>query len=160
VYTRVRRTGANRWLVSNEGRLTTFRIPVEMGFPDVAASTNVTGFNDHGGERYIHTNGAPAAEIVILPEPRRHLRLQSSESQITFGALAPDRCEFTTRGLRPGKVVLGGAAPASRWTLTAAPADAPKEAVVTTLEADAAGTISLTLPNSAVASLAPAAAAN
>ena len=67
----------------------------------LSCSVGVTGFNDQGSWRYIHTAGLPETEIVLADEPPQHLHLISSSAEITFSDIAPERAEFEARDLRP-----------------------------------------------------------
>jgi hypothetical protein len=50
-------TDGNNWIVRGLDYLKELRIPDEMGFPDLTSSTNVAGFNDYQGMRYVHVVG-------------------------------------------------------------------------------------------------------
>ncbi|NIP92473.1 MAG: polysaccharide deacetylase family protein, partial [Akkermansiaceae bacterium] len=157
VMTRIFRTGPKRWLVSNQGLLTTFRVPKSLGYPDLDASTNVTGFNDHGSERFIHTNGQPVAELVLSPEPPRHLFLRSSTAAVRISSLGRDHCSFKVTGYRPAALSFGGVPPGSKWTLTCSEFSKPQ--VHEPLQAGVRGELTFTLPCASEAYLAPATAA-
>lgn len=154
VQTRICRTGPNRWLVINDGKLTTLRIPKTLGFPDLDASTNVTGFSDHESERYIQTNGAPVVEIVLGSEAPDRLYLQSSEAALKFKTFARNHCEFAANAFQPADLVFGGLQPGANFTLTYT--EPGKPSVFEGLRADAEGLLTFTLPTSVEASLAPA----
>lgn len=57
------------YLIRNYGMDRTLRIPVSMGYPDMAASRNVAGFDDHGKARYIHLGPGGDARLVLSAHP-------------------------------------------------------------------------------------------
>jgi len=144
--TKIYRVSGAHWRIVNEGHLRTLRLPAKLGYPDIARSVGVTGFNDAGDWRYIHTSGLAETHLVLASEPQPHLRLVSSTAEINFTALAADSANFETRDLRPIRVVLGGA-----------PADHICSIVVNgnehRIRSDADGRLSIELPNSAVATV-------
>ena len=156
VNTKIFRTGPKRWLILNEGHLTTYRIPKTLGYPDLAASTHVTGFNDHEADRYIHTDGAPVVELVLSPVAPRRLFLKSSTAALRFSTLAPNHCSFRASAYQPAELVFGGVSPGARFTLSYSEHNKPE--VFQNLRADEQGQLTFTLPKSAEATLSPAAA--
>ena len=116
-HTEIYKIADRHWRIVNEGHLRTFRIPAELGFPDMVASVGLTGFKDEGAWRYIHTAGLPETHIVLRDRPQQHLHLTSSSAEIKFTAEAPDRVSFEATDLRPIQVVLGGAPPGEPCTV-------------------------------------------
>jgi len=53
------------WLVRNGGKLRELRIPLDMGYPDLSASSSVAGFNEHGNSRYLHLAAGGEARIQL-----------------------------------------------------------------------------------------------
>lgn len=53
------------WLIRNQGDLRQMRLPKSAGFPDIAGSENVTGFNTHGEDDYIHLGPGGEARIRL-----------------------------------------------------------------------------------------------
>ncbi len=53
------------WLVRNNGQLRQLRIPKKLGYPNLAGSDNVAGFNDHGDNRYLHMQSGGAARFQL-----------------------------------------------------------------------------------------------
>ncbi|MSM38414.1 MAG: hypothetical protein GJT30_02145 [Geobacter sp.] len=53
------------WLVRNSGALREFRIPSELGYPDLKQSRNVAGFADLNDSRYLHIGPGGEAHIVV-----------------------------------------------------------------------------------------------
>jgi len=43
-------------------------MPVTLGYPDIAGSVNVAGFNNHNGERYVHLGPGGEAELRLTRE--------------------------------------------------------------------------------------------
>lgn len=152
VHSVLHQTGPKRWLLTNHGSLSTFRIPQSLGYPDLAASTNILGYNDHLGERYIATNGQPFVELVLADTPQPHIFLQTSEAVITFSSLLPDRATFEISTLRPAPLSFGGLAPKSEWSVAFADENGQASSLITI--ADDQGRIRFTLPQSTKVSLA------
>lgn len=47
----------NRWEVRGLDNLKELRLPQDMGYPDLSNSSNISGFNDEQGMRYLHAVG-------------------------------------------------------------------------------------------------------
>ncbi len=60
----IARDGAG-WLIRNNGQLRQVRIPKKLGYPNLAESVNVAGFNDHGDSRYLHLTPGGAAQVNL-----------------------------------------------------------------------------------------------
>lgn len=56
------------WLIRNGGYLRTLRIDKELGYPDIARSKGIVGFNDHVDGRYIHLDGRGEYELYLRAE--------------------------------------------------------------------------------------------
>ncbi|MEZ5327120.1 MAG: hypothetical protein R3F19_18890 [Verrucomicrobiales bacterium] len=115
------KAGENRWMIVNQGKQTTFRLPKANGTPDMAASRGIIGFNVHDDWIYVHTGGWRCTELVMAktgePAPA-HLRLNDSMAAITFTELERESAEFVTSDLRENyEVNLAGAEPGSHWKL-------------------------------------------
>ena len=83
------------WLIRTAGDLRQFRIPRSAGFPDLAGSINVSGFSDHGDNRYIH----------LLPGNEARITLSAAMPAIPFLAQAGGRLDSMERsgqGLKLG----------------------------------------------------------
>lgn len=154
VMTRIYQTGPRRWYIANEGELPTLRVPVSLGYPDLDASTNILGFTDHEGERYIHTNGKPGVELVLSSTSPTRLFLESSAADLTFHSFGSDHCKFSAVSERVSRVVFGGLKPGATYTLTYS--EHSKPAVYKNLPVDEEGKVVFLLPRVVDASLAPA----
>lgn len=88
--TRLVRTGDRTWVALNQGDSRTYRIPTDLGVPDIGACSGVTGYREHGEWTFIHTTGAPRTVISLNDQPRRHAYLETSDSEVTVGRLTPD----------------------------------------------------------------------
>ena len=53
------------WLVRNNGDLRELRVPKSLGYPDLAASSKVAGFSDHGDSRYLHLLPGGEARVQL-----------------------------------------------------------------------------------------------
>jgi len=137
--TRIFQTGDRSWCVFNGGALRTFRIPKELGTPDMTKCRNVTGFNEEREWLYIHTNGERGAEIVLADSPKPSPHLASSSSEISVTELGAESVAFDLDGFRTTKVVMGGMSKSSRWQVS-------HSGGMAEATADAAGKVSLELP--------------
>ncbi|HEV7799759.1 MAG TPA: bifunctional glycoside hydrolase 114/ polysaccharide deacetylase family protein [Burkholderiales bacterium] len=48
------------WLVRGGGALRELRVPAALGMPDISQSVGISGFEDHGDDRYVHMAGSDA----------------------------------------------------------------------------------------------------
>lgn len=71
------------WLIRNNGQLRTLRIDKEIGFPDMARSKGVIGFNDHVDGRYIHLDGGGEYELYLRHDTPNLPYLIESNGRIT-----------------------------------------------------------------------------
>jgi hypothetical protein len=53
------------WLIRNSGQLREMRIPKALGFPNLVESASVSGFNDHGDNRYLHLAPGDSARVQL-----------------------------------------------------------------------------------------------
>ena len=144
--TKIYKISDRHWRIVNEGHQRTFRIPADLGYPDIKRSKGVTGYKDEGEWRYIHTSGLPVTEIVLSQQAQRHLHLISSTAEISFEAASPDEASFEAEDLRAIHVVLGGAPPESICNITI-------NGNLRKIPADAKGQISIKLPTSVIATV-------
>lgn len=136
------RVGENHWLISNAGKLRTFRVPANAGVPDMARCQGVSGYKTEGDITYIHTTGRFLTELVLV-EPAAatpdQLRLVESGADVTFHELTSHSALFQVGGWNTVEVVFGGIAPGSMVTIK-------KNKESGRLQADASGMLKLTLP--------------
>jgi len=59
------------WRIRGAGQLRTLRMPASSGFPDLARSNGVVGYNEHNGERYLSTNSDEAIVAMTDKAPTR-----------------------------------------------------------------------------------------
>jgi hypothetical protein len=59
----------NHWLIRNLGSIRELRIPTSLGYPDLARSHGIVGFNTHEDARYIHTSGDEDVELRLRRTP-------------------------------------------------------------------------------------------
>ncbi|MDD2923904.1 bifunctional glycoside hydrolase 114/ polysaccharide deacetylase family protein [Rhodoferax sp.] len=69
------------WRVRGAGHARTLRFPETMGWPDLAASRAVAGYNSLQGERYVHLSG-DEAELVLTQIRESSPRLASANARI------------------------------------------------------------------------------
>ncbi len=112
----VARAGAG-WLVRNRGFLKEFRVPVSVGFPDVAGDYSVAGYSDHGESRFIHLAPGGEASIRLRPEPSAAPYLARANAFIESMGRSDKGMRFVLNGYTPfsatiantsGCVVSGG----------------------------------------------------
>jgi len=113
--TRIFELGAQHWLLTNEGHLRSYRLPLSVGRPAMQKCRGVTGWTEHADSLYVHTNGQPRVELLLeaaKPEPaapaEAHLFLASSTAEIEFQQLAAWKTQFQTTSLRAVTVEFGG----------------------------------------------------
>jgi peptidoglycan/xylan/chitin deacetylase (PgdA/CDA1 family) len=110
--TAVYAAGPDRWLVVNEGRSRTLRLPAAIAARlDLARSPGVTGWKVERDEAYVHTGGAAAVALAFSAAPAPTPRFESSSAEIDFRARGPARWEFTVSDLRPVTVTFAGLKP-------------------------------------------------
>lgn len=137
------------WLISCNGQARTLRVPASAGVPDLARCRGVIGFKTEGDTTYIHTSGKPAVELVLTDAASAappHLRLVEAGADITIHELTPTRTVFTVAGFSKVDVVFAGIPP-SAWV------DVRRNTETGRLQADAHGTLTLSLPPGSVATL-------
>lgn len=105
----------NGWLVRNSGALRELRIPSQLGFPDIAASENVVGFSDIGGDRHIHL-GPDGESLVHLGSAQPAIPyLREANAPITRLVKAADSIRLEFAGAMPLTAAFGGM---HGWTLS------------------------------------------
>ncbi len=70
------------WVISHNGTLREFRLPVKHGFPDLIHSKNVIGYNEHGGDYYIHLGPEKSSYIVLSKEESTLPYLRSANGRV------------------------------------------------------------------------------
>jgi hypothetical protein len=98
----VSRSTDNRWEVRGLDNLKELRLPQEMGYPELVSSSNISGFNDEQGMRYLHAVGNNISFSLTDSEPKVPY-LISANAAVT-------RFERTTSGF---KLQLSGQVPLS-----------------------------------------------
>ncbi|MDE2089629.1 MAG: hypothetical protein KGJ12_06385, partial [Gammaproteobacteria bacterium] len=97
------------WIVRDYGRLQEMRIPTRMGYPDLAASRGVAGYDDHGGVRYIHLLPGAQARIVLRPQPPTRPYIHDANARIMTARRMDHVLEVTLTGHMPLNFRLGNA---------------------------------------------------
>jgi hypothetical protein len=135
-------SGNREWLLINNGKLRTFRIPLGMGVPDLARSSGVTGSVPFGDVLYIHTNGSQRTRLVLADQSSGHLFLESSQGEIAWKEFTANRLHFSVSELRPKHTVVIGGAKANR------DAKVTIDGEVHVLKSDATGRVEIQLSGS------------
>jgi polysaccharide biosynthesis protein PelA len=140
--------GPRHWVMNNQGDCRTFRLPKSVGEPDLKQSSGITGWVEHTGSLYIHTNGQPRIELVMtdakaepVTESQAQLRLVSSNAKIAFHRMSTHRVEFDFDCPLPGEIEFAGLPAFQECSLNV---DGDIQQVV----ADAKGHTNLKLPTS------------
>jgi hypothetical protein len=94
-----------RYLVRNAPHLRTLRLPVELGYPDLAAASGVAGFNAGPEGRYLHL-AADQASFGLLQTAPTAPALSSSNGRIAAMARDGDRLVLDLRAHVPLEFVL------------------------------------------------------
>ncbi len=88
------------WRIVGGDAVRTLRIPVGMGYPDLARSENVLGWRDEGAQRYLHLGGG-ATSLLVMDGQASQPRLERANARITpaekgwrFAGSAPLDAEF------------------------------------------------------------------
>jgi hypothetical protein len=158
--TRVLKLAERHWIVLNEGRARTLRLPADAGVPDMTRCEGISGYTVSNDQLYVHTMGEQRSEIVLADTAPAtpHLRLEECSGKIEFLELASRRATFQVYDWRQVEVVLGGFEPHGlcAYTENGRPYSA---------NADAKGIVRLELTRQATVQLqslppAPATAAN
>jgi hypothetical protein len=109
--TKISTLAPNRWLVENAGIQRTFRVPKSAGQPDIAKCKGVTGWSEHRGQYYIHTQGLPQTEITLAPAAAKldsAPYLAESSATVQWHAFAPERLDLEAADFRPMEMIFGG----------------------------------------------------
>lgn len=111
--TRILQLTPKHWIVLNDGRARTLRLPASAGVPDLVRSRGIHGYKVQDGQLYLHTAGLPRTEIVLQETTAQtpHLHLVESSGRVQFIDLAARRAAFQVRDWRPVEIVLGGFEP-------------------------------------------------
>lgn len=144
--TRVFEKGPRHWVLTNEGHLRTYRLPVGVGRPDLKRCQGVTGYQEQEGALYVHTDGRKQVELALGDEPaiptkveETYLRLTSSSAEIRFAERDALRCRFQVKDLRPVKTNFAGLRPKTVCEVTI-------NAATTRMTVDDQGALLLQLP--------------
>ncbi len=70
------------FLARGYGRDQELRIPVSLGYPDLADSRNVAGFDEFNGSRYVHLGPGGEASLILQAAPPREPYLESANGLI------------------------------------------------------------------------------
>ena len=140
--TKIYQTGPQSWSLINQGQQRTFRLKAGNGVPDLAASKGVVGYRIMGDALYVHTKGNTVTQLVLTPTPTPHLFLESSQGEIQWQELNPQRAKFTVTELRPDHtLVMAGSPPDKAWKATI-------NKTTSEVKADAQGRLELKLTGS------------
>lgn len=99
---------AGGWRIRGAGPLRTLRAPAELGQPDLVASRSVAGFNQHGGDTYVHL-GAGSAELAFTTRADNTVRLVSANAAVESVERTANGYRWTLVGHMPLRVTLARA---------------------------------------------------
>ncbi|MCB1229631.1 MAG: endo alpha-1,4 polygalactosaminidase [Verrucomicrobiae bacterium] len=143
--TKLVQTGNHRWVALNEGRLRTFRVPGNAGFPDLAHSDGVIGYRRENGQLYVHTDGRPRITLQLASDEVRHPRIETASTEIQVSELTADTVKLQVAD-RPASLQLAGFAPNQTVSVTI-------DRLSETHETNAVGQLKLELPAGASTTL-------
>ena len=86
------------------------RIPASLGYPDLARSRNIAGFDDANGQRYIHLGPGDQALLVLSHKRPVAPYLVSANGLIEGLQRRPGELRLTLRGFVPLSLTLGNTA--------------------------------------------------
>ena len=86
------------------------RIQASLGYPDLARSSNVAGYDDFDGSRYIHLGPGGEAQLYLAPTPPREPYLESANGLIDALQRAPGTLDLRLKSRVPLAFALGNAA--------------------------------------------------
>lgn len=111
-HTRVFEAGEKRWIIVNHGHARTLRMPASAGVPDLARSSGVTGYMQHGSELYIHTLGRERTVLQMreaaTPE---QLHLSHSNAAVRWLEAGSRRALMQVNHSRKVEMVFAGLEP-------------------------------------------------
>jgi hypothetical protein len=119
--TKIGAWGPSHWVLENSGAQRTFRVPASAGRPDLSRCRGVTGWTEHEGQIYIHTQGLRRTEIVLAAEAAAHNPrpyLAESSATVRWREFAPRRLELEAEDLRPMEMIFGGIPSGARCDVT------------------------------------------
>ena len=96
---------ATGWRVRGATNLRTLRLPVTLGYPDVANSQALTGYNTGASDHYLHLGG-DAAELVLRATEAAAPRLVSANARVENFAKTPIGLTWQLAGHVPLKFTL------------------------------------------------------
>jgi polysaccharide biosynthesis protein PelA len=140
--TRISELGPRHWRLTNAGLQRTFRLPSYLGKPDFSRSNGVTGYTEHEGQLYLHTQGNAETELVMMDREASsppHVYLVESSGTMHWHEFAPAKLDFSAQDYREIEVVLAGLPAGASCDLTI-------NGAVSRPKADAAGRLLLHLP--------------
>jgi len=86
------------------------RVPAALGYPDLARSRNVAGFDDFDGSRYIHLGPGGEAQLYLQAAPPDQPYLRSANGLIDALERKPGTLELSLQAEVPLDFTLGNAA--------------------------------------------------
>lgn len=84
----------DHWLIRNLGSIRELRIPNSLGYPDLARSHGIIGFNTHEEARYIHTTGGEDIELRLQGTPSIATYLVEANGQVVEWQRQPGELRF------------------------------------------------------------------
>ncbi|MDZ4287657.1 MAG: hypothetical protein U0984_06855 [Prosthecobacter sp.] len=145
--TRILEVAPRHWIIVNQGRARTLRLPAAAGVPDMTLSTGISGYSVQGGQVYVHTLGRRRTELVMQAQPKPgHLRFTAGSGRLEFMEAGSRRVVFQVADWRPVKVTFAGLQPGATCVLRA-------NGGLEHVTADAKGALEFTVPSQAVVQL-------
>jgi hypothetical protein len=101
------------WQLRGGTELRTVRLDKRLGWPNLAASSEVIGVEDMAQGRYIALSGARNATLALQPERPTQPHLVSANARVISWQRDHENLRFRFRGHLPVDLTLGGCAPAT-----------------------------------------------
>jgi polysaccharide biosynthesis protein PelA len=102
-------TAGGGFLARDYGPDRELRVPASLGYPDLARSRNIAGFDDFDGSRYIHLGPGGEAQLFLQPTPPQQPYLASANGLIEALTREPGTLEVLLQGQVPLAFTLANA---------------------------------------------------
>jgi hypothetical protein len=97
----------NGWMIRSSGNLREFRIEKTAGYPDLAQSKNVIGYNTHHNDTYIHLGPERESYIKLTPKRTNIPYLVSANARVNRFKRSEKELTLSFQGYPPLKIAMG-----------------------------------------------------
>lgn len=95
------------WLITNHGSVRQLRMPVGLGYPDLAVSVGVTGHRQHEEERYVHLGGNGHVRLRLRRNPGVGPYLADANGRVSEWRRNPGGLSFRLQAHVPLRFAVG-----------------------------------------------------